>query len=440
MAERNPGRTRRFFKLAGMTARVATDFAGSRIRAALSGEQSAEDVKTAADRRAGERIAKTLGELKGAVMKLGQMASITADVLPEELQSALQVLQRDAPPMPFELIAEQIERELGSPPELLFDSFEREPFAAASIGQVHRATTDDGREVVVKVQYPGIDASLDSDLSQFRMALRAGGVLNRSHRKAFDRLFGEFRARLEEELDYCNEADNARQFAQLFADEPRIVIPAVVGERSAQRVLTLEYEPGDHVDVVAEEYPPQLRDELAELLSSTYTRMIFDHGFLHADPNPANLAYRRDGTIVFYDFGCVKEIAPDVRDILAEIMRCALDRDYAPLDEAMWALGGRTEGSGDVEAEFYQMWCELYSGPVVGEQPYDFGTCSLQENALRLAPEFVKRIKQFQPPTEIIFVNRTVGGWYGTMRRLKAHVDVQRIIMPFIEAARAARD
>ena len=133
-------------KLAGMTASVAGNYARSRLKTALSGEDAAEEERQRYHREAGDRIARTLGELKGAVMKVGQMASIASDVLPRELSDALSSLQKEAPPMAYEVIASQIEKELGSPPEALFDRFDKEPFAAASIGQVHRARVDDGRE------------------------------------------------------------------------------------------------------------------------------------------------------------------------------------------------------------------------------------------------------------------------------------------------------
>ena len=164
---------RRFFKLAGMTAQVAGSYATTRIKSIFQSEESAESDLKAAHERNGGRIARTLGELKGAVMKVGQMASIAGDILPKELAEALRGLQRQAPPVDYEVIAGQIERELGAPPESLFKRFDRAPFASASIGQVHRATTDDGREVVVNNNAEGCSPLTIVALAREVVKLRA---------------------------------------------------------------------------------------------------------------------------------------------------------------------------------------------------------------------------------------------------------------------------
>lgn len=287
---------RRFLKLAGMTAAVATNYASGKLRAALGSDETASD---ALHRLNGERIARTLGELKGAAMKIGQMASIGSDLLPKELSDALGKLQRDAPPMAFEVIEAQIERELGEKVGLLFRDFDTTPFAAASIGQVHRARTDDGRDVVVKVQYPGVDASVDSDLGHLKLALRASGLVNRVHRKGLDRVFEELRARLHEELDYCNEADNVRRFHRFHADHEGIVVPDVVGERSAQRVLTLTYEPSDPLLKLDElNYTQEARDAIGRHLFRALSTQLFELRAIQSDPNPANYGFRDRKSVV----------------------------------------------------------------------------------------------------------------------------------------------
>ncbi|MEO1268440.1 MAG: AarF/UbiB family protein, partial [Myxococcota bacterium] len=178
-------KSKRFFKLAGMTASVAGNYAKSKLKSVFKNAEESARQQAESYQESGERIAKTLGELKGAAMKIGQMASVASDVLPKELSSALKSLQNEAPPMSFDVIASQIEQEFGARPEILFNHFDPEPFAAASIGQVHRAQVDDGREVVVKVQYPGVDSSVDSDLAHLKLALRASGLV-KMNRKAFN--------------------------------------------------------------------------------------------------------------------------------------------------------------------------------------------------------------------------------------------------------------
>lgn len=406
-------------RLAGMTARVAGGYAKSRIKSVFQSEEAAERDRSETHARAGELIATTLGELKGAVMKVGQMASIARDILPREIAEALGSLQREAPPMPYEVIAEQIEREFGAAPETLFRRFDRTPFAAASIGQVHRATTDDGREVVVKVQYPGVDEAVDSDLSHLRFALRASGLV-KFKKQALDALFDELRTRLHEELDYCNEADNVRFFHDYYKDNPKVVVPEVIGERSSQHVLTLSYEPGDHVDDTGE-YPEALRCELGETLFRTVCDQVFNLQVIHADPNPANFAFRSDGRLVFYDFGCVKRLRPEIVDAYRDTIRAGLGEDYDGVEAGLRRLGARNLDGPEVPAAYYKMWRDIFAKPFVGDIEFDYGKATLHHDALQHIPGFLaKYLGAFQPPAELVFLDRVVVGHYGTMRRLQA--------------------
>ena len=182
-------RSGRFIKLAGMTASVAGQYAGQRARRLFRSEDDNEGARTESYTRMADQIADTLGELKGAVMKVGQIASQTQDFLPKEFSDALQRLQKEAPPMPFEVIVAQVESELGRPISELFEYLQETPYAAASIGQVHRARLHDGTDVIVKVQYPGVDESCDSDLKQLRLALKLGGLL-KMPKEHVDQLFG----------------------------------------------------------------------------------------------------------------------------------------------------------------------------------------------------------------------------------------------------------
>ncbi|MGO2387099.1 MAG: AarF/UbiB family protein, partial [Psychrobacter sp.] len=171
---------KRFMKLAGMTASIAGKAAKNSFKHLSSDEEKRLQARSDLMQDVGVQIAETLGEMKGAVMKVGQIASQYKDVFPPEVASALEKLQKDAPPMPYAQIRAQVERELKAPILELFSEFEETPFAAASIGQVHKATLPSGQKVVVKVQYPDVDENCDSDLKQVRMALKIAGVLNMS--------------------------------------------------------------------------------------------------------------------------------------------------------------------------------------------------------------------------------------------------------------------
>ena len=418
-------------RLAGMTARVAGGYAKSRIKSVFQSDEDADRDRAETHTRAGELIAKTLGELKGAVMKVGQMASIARDILPREIAEALGSLQREAPPMPYEVIAEAIEREFGAAPETLFRRFDRTPFAAASIGQVHRATTDDGREVVVKVQYPGVDEAVDSDLAHLRLALRASGLV-RIKKQALDSLFQELRMRLHEELDYCNEADNVRFFHDYYRNNDAVVIPEVIGERSSQRVLTLSYEPGDHVDETTE-YSDALRCQLDELLFRTVCDQVFHLQVIHADPNPANFAFRSDGRLVFYDFGCVKRLQPEIVAAYGDTIRSALAEDYEGVEAGLRRLGARNLEGPPVPATYYKMWRDILVGPFLGDAEFDYGNSTIHTDALKHVPGFLaKYLPSFQPPAELVFLDRVVVGHYGTMRRLRAKARFGQLLREWI--------
>lgn len=417
MADKPATKSKRLFRLAGMTARVASNYTKSRIKSVFMSDEAAQADRDEANRQSGELIAQTLGELKGAVMKVGQMASIANDVLPAEITRALQKLQREAPPMDYSVIADQIEREFGAHPKSLFSEFNETPFASASIGQVHRARTDDGREVVVKVQYPGVDGAVDSDLTQLKWALRASGLV-RINRKALDALFAELRRSLVEELDYCNEADNVRLFSEHYADHDWVVVPEVVGERSSQRVLTLTYEPGDHLSET-DAYPQEVRDALGESVFRLLADQIFDWQVLHADPNPANFAFRPDGRVVLYDFGCVKKLKPEIIEAYRDTINASLEEDYDAVEDGLVRLGARDVTGPAVPPAYYKQWRDLLAPPILDGE-FDYGTSSIHHDVLKLVPGFLaKYVRSFQPPTELVFVDRVVLGHYGTLRHLK---------------------
>ncbi|MDB4987988.1 MAG: hypothetical protein JWN04_3166 [Myxococcaceae bacterium] len=418
----------RFFKLAGMTAAVAAGYAKDRVKRMFqSDEQAALDQRISMERM-GARIVSTLGELKGAAMKMGQMASMAADLLPKELGDALQSLQKDAPPVDFSVIEAQVLSEFDQPIERLFERFDPVPFASASIGQVHRAVVD-GRDVICKVQYPGVDKAVDSDMRHLKFALLASGVL-RVDKKRLDESFNEISERMHEELDYCNESDNVRAFRAYHEGDRGVIIPAVIGHRSSKRVLTLAYEPGDDLkDLDALGYTSEQRDACGRNLWRLMENQIFDFGTIHADPNPANFAYRRDGTIVMYDFGCVKKLAPGVTDGYRKLIVEGLREDYTQVESALLALGIKRDNGTKVSDDFYKLWRDWLALPILAQNPFDFGTARFEHEVMtKLAPAVLKNLGAFQPSRELVFFNRTLVGHYATLRKLRARVPVGPIL------------
>ena len=413
-----------------MTASVAGNYASSKLKGMFQNEDAAAASREESMRVAGDRIAKTLGELKGAVMKVGQMASVASDILPRELTEALTKLQKDAPPMAFEVIESQIQQELGGSPDEIFATFDHAPFASASIGQVHRATTHEGEDVIVKVQYPGVDGAVDSDLRQLKLALRASGIINVS-KKALDETFEETRARLHEELNYEHEAGNTSLMAELHADDDYLVIPSVVEAHSSRRVLTIRYEGGDSFETARDTYDQETRDLLGRRLLQLMATQIFHTGAIHGDPNPGNFAVRPDGRIVMYDYGCVKRLPRPLVFAYRDMIVSAIAEDYGKTEDALRRLGLRNVDGPPVEFSFYKQFRDIFVIPHQGGAVYDYGTSRMNEEVVRLIPGVMKRISSFQPSKDLIFVDRMVGGHYGNLRTLGARVKVLELLEPY---------
>jgi predicted unusual protein kinase regulating ubiquinone biosynthesis (AarF/ABC1/UbiB family) len=427
------GRRQRLLKLTRMSASVAGNYAKGQLKGLFQDAETRAEEKARTDARSGALIAETLGELKGAAMKMGQIASVARDILPDDLMASLTSLQRDAPPMPYDVIADQIERELGSPPELLFARFEREPFAAASIGQVHRARTDDGREVVVKVQYPGVDTSVDSDLAHLKLAIRASGLVS-TRKAALDAFFDELRDRMREEVDYTNEAQNVRWFRALHADDPHLVIPEVVGERSSGRILTLTFEPGDRIqEMDARGYDQETRDRIGQRLAHMMFRQIFEFHAVHADPNPANFAFRPNGDIVLYDFGCVKVFPRDVAAAYRDTMRAFRDDDAAAIQRGLVAIGLERPGGSPADSRELYDTARSSFGPLLFEdRVFDFAAAKNHTIFVQAVKEGLKQPRRFQPAASILFTDRAQTGHYTNMKDMRARFNMHRVYRDFL--------
>lgn len=435
-----PSKGKRFFELAKMTASVAGNYTRSKVGSLFQSEEDGKASHAAAQRKNGEIVAETLGNLKGAAMKIGQMASVATDVLPDEIAEPLEALQKDAPPMGFEVVAEQIERELGARPEILFDDFDPTPFASASIGQVHRAVTDDGRQVVVKVQYPGVDDSVGTDISQLKMALKLSGFVDKGRRRAFESLFDEIEKRLEEELDYTNEAENVRLFRRIHADDDFVILPEVVGERSAKRVLTLTQVTGDSLQEARDSYSWEQKDAVGESLFRMFGAQLYREGIIHADPNPANFAFRPDGRVVLYDYGCVKKLTPEKVEVYAAVVRAGLEGDVDMTVEAMQQLGALNPDGPEVPEEVWQTFRHIFMEPVLEQEHYDYGDAEIYARLKANKDIFIKYNRAFQPPPGGVYVDRTVVGIHNILRKLEAQVYCAKWMRHFVSLGETATE
>lgn len=384
--------------------------------------------------RTAERYAALLGDMKGALMKAGQLLSFvdTAGILPEEhrplYQQALQVLQADAPPMEPEAVSAAVEAELGRPPGQVFDWFSPEPVAAASIGQVHAARLD-GRQLAVKVQYPGVAEAIRSDLANTDLVaglLRFGAAALPGFTTNVDvkAVAEEICERVVEELDYGIELRNQREFADLYRDHPFIRIPEVVPELSTARVLTMDFVDGRRFQAACQS-SKELRDRWGEVVARFVYGSLFRFHLFNADPHPGNYLFHEDGTVTFLDFGCVKRFSEQHVALMRDLDRATLAGDAARLHRT-WVELGLLDPADEVDPEQILGWYRLSYEPLLAEQPYtytrEFAAGAVQRHFDPFG-EWRDVVRHFRMPREFVFLNRIIFGLFSVVGMLEATCD-----------------
>ena len=403
-----------------LTSRRALHYARLKVRGRRATEAERTRLEEQFAIQSAEDVAKVLGGMKGAIMKAGQMLSFIADGLPPEAKAALATLQADVPPMAPRLAEGVIREELGADPERLFLDFELVPVAAASIGQVHRAVMPDGRIVAVKVQYPGVDGAIKSDLDNAELlySLFAQFALKNLEVHA---LVDELRARMADELDYRHEAACQAEFAARYADHPFIHVPRVVPERSSRRVLTSEWVDGMRWDEFLDRSDQVAKDRAGEVIMRFAQGSIHRHGVFNGDPHPGNYRFHEDGSVTFLDFGLVKRWAPGEFDRLAPLLDAILDEDpQALVERAVTARFLAPDHAFDPDFVF-----EYVRGPY---QPFmtdrfrytrDWTGKALQ-SVVDVQGRYGDLIKALNMPTSYVILDRVVWGVSALLSRLEA--------------------
>ncbi|GAA3935072.1 AarF/ABC1/UbiB kinase family protein [Litoribacillus peritrichatus] len=424
---------KRASKLAGMTVSVASKYAGNRIKSAFSNQPHSDEAKADFYRHIGKQVVSTLGELKGAAMKVGQMASQMQHLFPKEFADELAALQNQAPPMDFSVLERQIILELGDYPDNLFAKFDKTPMAAASIGQVHRAVTHDGKDVVMKIQYPGIEKACKSDLKHLRRLLKLGGLI-KVDPDALEAVFDELSETLIRELDYIEEAKQLTRFYEFHKMDDDIIIPEVIPELSTKTILTTTLEQGDSIkQVLSKGYSQQAKNQIGEQLFQFFGRQVFEFDGFHSDPHPGNFAFRPDGKVIIYDFGSISPVSEDLKQNFYQFLKASIDRNYKALDQSLIQLKVRSSTDTRIPDDFYALWSEIFMTPFDQDTPFDFGSSNIHKRAIKEWKTFLPYWKDFQPSPDTVFINRVIGGVYLLLVEMGCQCQLQEPLNEFLK-------
>lgn len=375
--------------------------------------------------KAAEHMAATLGNLRGLAAKVGQMASYVDGFVPqahsEAFQAVLRQLQANAPRSPAPAVRALLERELGAPVDRLFASFNDEPFASASIGQVHEAWLADGRRVAVKVQHPGIDKAVEADLANGRaLADFVSSFVPNDVDPT--RLYEELARRFVDELDYKREAAAQERFAYLHEGDPDIWIPRVIRERSSRRVLCSDLALGEHLDAVATWHERE-RVRIARIMWRFAYKSILVGGVFNADPHPGNYLFSRGRPVIFLDFGCIEELTPHVARWARAAHRAALSKNEVVFARNAGRLVGAQGGPWEAAFVAYLRQCltPIFNSPYRVTRRF---ARELVEGLYDLKRHALDKKSGFAPvPESTLLLNRLHVGFFSVLARLDAVAD-----------------
>ena len=381
-----------------------------------------------------KRLAARLARLRGAAMKLGQLLSLEGeDLVPPEFARALATLRSGASPMPPAQLHRVLGREWGGGWMRRFARFDEAPLAAASIGQVHRAHTADGRDLAIKVQYPGVARSVDSDVDNVAVLLRLLNLLPLEIEIAG--VVDEAKRQLHEEADYLAEARHLARFRRLVADERRLVVPRVHADLTTQRVLAMDYVHGEPLEALgAADVAQRTRDEIGAVLERLVFRELFEFRAMQTDPNFANYLWdRAAGRIVLLDFGATREFSRAFVERFRAISRAVIAGHRARIRHLAIEIGYLAPEDSGERAEAIVQLIQLVCEPLRHRGPYDFAASDLPSRVRHLGFDLAFR-KGFlrAPPPETLFLHRKLVGSFLLLARIGARVNAHALVVPLL--------
>jgi len=402
-------------------------------------------------------LTEQLGQLKGSLMKVGQMLSILGDqFLPPEAMDVLRQLRSDTPPLEWEKISRVLHRQLGQEALSLLD-INSEALACASLGQVHRARIKaNGQELALKIRYPGVDKAIDSDLVSLKRIFRLASIVPKS--PDYDEIFSEVRAMMHQEVDYDRERNNTDRFRELLKNDHRFIVPKTFPQFSTKGVLATSFESGDLVDgPIAKNLSQDRKNRLAEAGLDLFFRELFEFREMQTDPHFGNYLIRLDAQgisdqWVLLDFGAVRMFSKEFIEHYRRLVKGLVEGDRKAHErEAEW-FGVLNKDDGDEFRDFSWQLSRMFAAsflpkgqpevPIHLQAPggeYCFGKSDLTKRILKFAsltqPRMTLIMKSRTPPRELVFLNRKMGGVFAMMATLNATIDARSIILKRLQGA-----
>jgi predicted unusual protein kinase regulating ubiquinone biosynthesis (AarF/ABC1/UbiB family) len=379
-----------------------------------------------------QRLADRLSEMRGAAMEVGQLLSMEAgDILPDPLPDILSRLRDQAHTMPLGQVANVLDDAWGADWKRKFRRFNFTPMAAASIGQVHEAETKDGRRLAIKIQYPGIARSIDSDLNNVLALFRMFRLLPAG--LDIDPLLEVAKRQLHAEADYLAEAEHLRAYASNLGSHPGLRVPAVADDLTTPTVLAMEYVDGAPIETLASA-PRETRDRVAVRVTELALRELFDWRLMQTDPNFANFRYRAEhDEVVLLDFGATRRFDPELVEAFRMLVDASLGGDESAVERAVVGVGYLAPEDSPAYRRAVVDMVSFASEPAMFPGSYDFGAADLSE---RLSQHVMSMHTEQNfgrlPPPDMLYIHRKLGGLYLLLKRLNARVPIAELIAPYL--------
>jgi predicted unusual protein kinase regulating ubiquinone biosynthesis (AarF/ABC1/UbiB family) len=414
------GRLGRYARVGSSVGGLAVKLAGQRYLGwSLDRDKHASDLKAA------------LGGLKGPLMKAAQLISTIPDALPPEYARELAQLQANAPAMGWAFVRRRMASELGADWQSKFARFEKEAAFAASLGQVHRATLQDGTEVAAKLQYPDMASAMEADLNQLKLIFAVGQRFDPAIRT--DEIHAEITTRLREELDYRREARHVALYRHMLRDEPGVRVPEVVPSHSTDRLLTMTWLQGEPL-LNWKSHSQDDKDRLATHMFRAWYVPFYSYGVIHGDPHLGNYTVRPDGTVNLMDFGCVRIFPPRFVRGSIELYRALMSDDMARAVAAYedWGFNGLTHEMIAV----LNRWAAFLYGPLMDDRLRRLTEGMVEGNGREMAQNVfgeLRRMGGVRPPREFVFMDRAAIGLGAVFIHLRASINWHRLFESLIE-------